>query len=150
MFRAIRPTAGAASFVQAVGVANWVLEGIASREYRLCKWAISGEEETNHAIRVRVARDSVAGTGARTALANSSDVVTPNTQSAFISTTYASTQPTIATGELDGGSISANGGFYDWEDPTEVGFQLIGATSMEQRADVGAYAVLCKMKWKEL
>lgn len=135
------------------GVANWVLETASGVEARLREVGWGGEVTTSTAMRTRVARDSALGTGTRT----SGDIQKGNqhspTNSAFFSTTYATTQPTIVAGSLFGTSWNAHGGVIRWLASPEEYFNVYDAAaanaSLECRADVGTAASSYHVVWEE-
>ena len=144
------PDGGVVSFTPTVGVANWVLETIASRMAKVCEVGWGGEAASTTPMRTRVSRDSAVGTGARTA--QTVGKTRPNVEAAnaaFLSSTYASSQPTIAVAVLVGKSWNAYGGlFAQFFGPGEE-LIIIGAASLECRADLGVGLSSYDTKWNE-
>lgn len=135
----------------ASGVANWVLEGVSTSVGAVEEVSWGGEVTTSTAMRTRIARDSAVGTGSRTAgNAQRLDQTTTTPGNAiFFSTTYATTQPTIANGALFGGAWNAHGGFVRWLAAPGEEFLLIGAASLECRQDVGTATSTFHVIWRE-
>lgn len=112
-----------------------------------------GEVTTSTAMRTLIARDSVTGTGARTAgLVQKGDMHSA-ANAVFFSTTYATTQPTIVSGCLIGTSWNAHGGVIRYlADPTEM-FIVYDATAananIECRAAVGTATSSYTVVWSE-
>lgn len=142
-----------ASITPATGVANWVLETVAGAEANIIEVSWGGESTTSTAMRTRIARDSLVGTGARTA----GNVQQGNQHSpaneTFFSTTYATLQPSIYAGALFGTSWNSHGGVIRWLASPGESFQLYdaGATtaSAEARQDVGVGVSSYDVVWQE-
>lgn len=150
-YSALRPDSGGAAFTPTAGVANWVLEEVASKAARIYRSTWGGEVTVSTIIRSRLARDTAVGTGARTAIATSKKASNDGGPDAFISSAYATTPPTIETGSLFGTTWNGNGDVVQWIalDPDDE-ILLIGAQSVECRADVGAVASSYGLDWKEV
>ena len=137
----------------AAAVANWILETVANVEAKIMEVSWGGEVTTSTAMRTRIARDSALGTGTRTA----GNVQKGNQHSpanaAFFSTTYATTQPTIAAGALFGTSWNAHGGVVRWLAAPGEEFQIFDAAaanaSLECRQDVGTATSTYDVIWEE-
>lgn len=142
-----------ASITPSTGVANWVLESASGGQAEVQEVSWGGETTTSTAMRTRIARDSIVGTGSRTA----GNVQKLNMHSAanvvFFSTTYATAQPTILIGALFGTSWNAHGGVVRWLAAPGETFNVYdaGATtaSLECRADVGTATSSYDVIWEE-
>ena len=142
-----------ASITPGTGVANWVLETVAGVNANVQEVSWGGETTTSTAMRTRIARDTIVGTGSRTA----GNVQKLNQHSpanaAFFSTTYATLQPTILVGALFGTSWNAHGGVVRWLAAPGEEFNIYdaGATtaSLECRSDVGTATSSYDVIWEE-
>lgn len=142
-----------ASITPSTGVANWVLETVSTVQADVMEVSWGGETTTSTAMRTRIARDTIVGTGSRTA----GNVQKLNQHSpangAFFSTTYATLQPTILVGALFGTSWNAHGGVVRWlaAPGEELNIYDAGATtaSLECRADVGTATSSYDVIWSE-
>ncbi len=136
------------------GVANWVLETVAAVFAKIIEVSWGGELTTSTAMRTRVARDSATGTGSRTS-ANIQKIQNHSpTNSAFVSTTYATLQPTIVAGALFGTSWNAHGGVVRWLAAPGEEFVAYDGTAananIENRADAGTGLSSYAMIWEEV
>lgn len=142
-----------ASIAPATGVANWVLETVAGVELNIIEISWGGEMTASTAMRTRIARDSVVGTGARTAGNVQKINMHSPANSAFFSTTYLTLQPSINAGALFGTSWNAHGGVVRWlaAPGEELNAYDAGATtaSIECRADVGTGTSSYDTVWEE-
>lgn len=150
VYRYIRPEGDAAAVTIAAPPGNIVtVETIASRRARLRGLKCSGEDSTNTPMRTRVCRDTVVGTGARTALTAATDEATENPAEHFVVTSYASTQPTNASAGLFLRGWNTNGGGFDYEWAPDRGPQSVGALSLTARQVVGAGTIDLELQVEE-
>ena len=143
----------AAGITPSAGVANLVLESVSGVSGSIKEVSWGGEVTTSTAMWTRLARDSVVGTGSRTAASVQKANMHSPANGLFLSTTYGTTQPTIVAGALFGTSWNAHGGVVRWlADPTEV-FVVYDAAaanaSLEIRADVGTATSSYHVVWME-
>lgn len=125
------------------------LEGQANKVARVKELVWSGEATTTLAARSRFSRDSAIGTGARTAV----DIAKPNSDadsSFFLSSAYASTDPTNETKVLFGGSWNAHGGILRWKAGPNEGFHVIGAASASMYCVSGDHIQSNYVAWDEV
>lgn len=137
IYRFARPDGAGVAVAQAAGVANWVLETVASKMVRLIEFGWSGEDLTGAVMRTRISRDTAIGTGTRTALTLAAESPSAPASAAFAVSTYATAQPTIAVGVLFSKAWNSQGGLVHMQFPPGRGFSLIGAASLECRGDIG-------------
>jgi hypothetical protein len=107
---------------------NWTLDGPAGKVARVVEVTATGELTTSTAMQTRWARASGqagAGTGGSVATAH------PNfaTNGFAFNTTYATTQPTLAAGDLWVTSWNAHGGVVRWLGAPEEWWFFIGAAT---------------------
>ena len=143
-----------ASITPATGVANAILETVATVEARVKEFGWGGESTTSTAMNTIVARDSIVGPGSRTAGNGQRSNMHGVVHAAFFSTTYATLQPTILAGALYGTSWNSHGGVIRWLAAPGEEFQIYdaGATtaSLEVRAVVGVGTSSYHLIWDEM
>jgi hypothetical protein len=142
-----------ASITPSTGVANWVLESASGGAADVQEVSWGGETTTSTAMRTRIARDSIVGTGGRTAGNVQKLNMHMAANAVFFSTTYATLQPTILVGALFGTSWNAHGGVIRWLAAPGEEFNIYDASalncSLECRADVGTGTSSYGVIWSE-
>ena len=142
-----------ASITPSTGVANWVLETASGNSCLVKEVSWGGESTTSTAMRSRIARDSVVGTGSRTAGNTQKRDQHSPANATFFSTTYATLQPSIYAGALFGTSWNSHGGVIRWLAAPGEEFNIYdaGATtaSLECRQDVGVGTSSYNVIWED-
>lgn len=133
------------------GVANWVLEGTSSTVGAIQEFSWSGGATSSTAMRSRIARDSVNGTGSRTTglIQRLDQSVTSPGNTMFFSTAYASSPPTIVVGALYAEDWNAYGGKTRWLAAPGEEIILVQAVSVECRQDLGIATSTYGVVWTE-
>lgn len=140
IYRFSRPQNGGAAFAAVVGQSNWVLESVTSCGFfiaRLTEAGWGGEDTVNTAMRTRLSYNSTVGAGTRNLLDADPEGSTSTGYHFFVATTYGTAQPSIRAASLLCRAWNSNGGGYEWAAAPGAGFVLVGAQSLECRADIG-------------
>lgn len=134
-------------------VANCGLQSTSGNAANIKEVSWGGEVTTSTAMRTRLARDSALGTGSATAGNVQKLRGHANSNSVTFWTTYATTQPTCAAGQIVGTSWNAHGGVVRFLlDPSEVVDiydAAAGTSSIELRQDVGTATSSYSIVWEE-
>lgn len=132
---------------------NWTLDAVSAGIGKLKEVTAGGQATTSTAMQTRVARAN-GEAGGQTAgnVANLEGQGVPSNDIDLV-TTYATTQPTLAAGDLVSEGWNAHGGIFRWlADPEEEIWLITGQTldliSCRNSAGVGTSTYTCK--WTEI
>lgn len=139
------------SVAQSTTVDWWTLTAGASKSGRIQEFSWGGEITTSQQMCTRVAR-SDSQTGTTTAITNAKLHPNSPTSGMVVASTFATTQPTLQTGDLFALSWNAHGGVVRWLAAPGEEFVLIGATveiNISCRGTVGTQTATSGLIWIE-
>ena len=139
------------SITPATTTDNWTLTAGASKSGRIVEFSWGGEQTTTTAVASRVAR-SDSQTGNTTSVTNAK--LHPNSPASgmVVASSFATTQPTLNTGDLFATSWNAHGGVVRWLAAPEERMVLIGAATeinISQRNTVTSGVHSYSVVWEE-